>query len=198
MKVNIGDTITMGTYPQVDPYGGSIDPIEWKVLDVQDGKAQVISVKALDNIAYNKVYVEVKWTDCSLRHWLNETFYETAFTEEEKAQIVPVTVSNPGNPKYDVPGCEDTVEKVYALSTEEVLRLIPEKADRQCEPTPYCEKQGTYVYAETGKCCWWLRTPGFLVGECSRVNVGGGISDLAYDDIRPHRAARPVMWIKVD
>ena len=198
MKANIGDIITLGKYPQNCKYGCSNDPIEWKVLDVKDGKALVISVKALDMVRFNEKYADVTWESSILRAWMNGEFLEKAFTEEEKALIAETTVSTADNAKWGTKGGADTVDKVFALSKEEADQYFKCNGCRQAEPTAYALGKGLYRLEENGKCCWWLRTPGYVQFAASRVNVTGGYSEAIYDDNKAHRAARPAMWVTVE
>ena len=200
MKLNKGDVITFGTYPQ-DKYGESVAPIEWDVLEVNGDEALIISDKILDMVTYNEEHVDITWENCTLRKWLNEDFIEKAFTDEEKEKIVPKMHDNPKNKNFpEIEGGADTLDKVFAFSIDEVKSYFPTKEERKAKATPYALQQGVYVYTETGYSCWWLRTRCFPagMGGGSRVNVGGTISDLAYDDIRSHRGPRPVMWIKTE
>ncbi len=51
-SVSVGDHFTFGNYKQ--GYFGGVQPIEWRVLDIQDGKALVISEKLLDHKPFDK------------------------------------------------------------------------------------------------------------------------------------------------
>ncbi len=198
MKVNVGDTIQFGTYPQENPYDGSTNPISWKVLAVQDGKALLLAEKCLENVQYNKELVPSTWATCTLRPWMNETFLQTAFSAEEQAQIVETTLTNPGNKQFNTAGCEDTTDKIFALSIDEVEQYLPNKADRMAPATEVAKSHGTFIYPDTGNAIWWLRSPGCNNINASRISVGGSVCGLIYDDARPHRAVRPAMWVKAD
>ena len=63
-------------------------------MDVQDNMALLISRYAIDCQPYNTEYKNVTWETCSLRKWLNEAFYNKAFTSEEKAKIILSEVKN--------------------------------------------------------------------------------------------------------
>ena len=88
----VGDIIKFGRYEQ-DKWSGP-DEIEWQVLTVEDGRALLLSVYGLETKKYNEEYADVTWETCSLRSWLNGTFYNTAFSTEEKGQIAEVWNSN--------------------------------------------------------------------------------------------------------
>ena len=195
MKVN--DIITFGTYPQTK-YTDEASPLTWKVLAVEGDKALVITEKVIDQVRFNQKYADVTWADSILRGWLNDEFLNKAFTADEQAKIVATKVSTPDNAKWGTKGGDDTEDKVFALSIEELEQYIPEAADRKAKPTGKAEENGVYVYTETGYCVWWLRSSGYVQYAASRVNAGGTVSDMIYDDVRAHRGARPVMWIKAN
>lgn len=195
MKVN--DIITFGSYPQTK-YSDEVSPLEWKVLKVEDGKALIITDKIIDQVRFNEKYADVTWADSILRGWLNNEFFNKAFTADEKEKILTTAVSTPDNDKWGTKGGEDTEDKVFALSIQELEELIPELDDRRAEATGKALENGVYIYAETGFSVWWLRSSGYVQYAGSRVGAGGHIEDKIYDDVRPHRGARPVMWIKAN
>lgn len=198
MKANVGDIITLGSYPQSDKYNGTVDPIEWKVLDKAEGKALVISVKGLDMVRVNEKYADVTWETSIQRAWMNGEFLEKAFTAEEKALILDTKVTTAGCEKCGTCGGADTTDKVFALSKEEIEKYFPEKDARRAATTPYALTKGMYQCDENGSCVWWTRSIGCQQFAALRVNVTGGFSGTIYDDNKAHRAARPAMWIKVD
>ena len=67
-------------------------PIEWIVLDRQEERALLLSKCALDAKPFHEVEDRtVTWAECTLRAWLNGDFYNSAFSDEERARIVQVT-----------------------------------------------------------------------------------------------------------
>lgn len=195
MKVN--DIITFGTYPQTK-YTDEVSPLEWKVLKVEDGKALIITDKIIDQVRFNEKYADVTWADSILRGWLNNDFFNKAFTADEKEKILTTAVSTPDNAKWGTKGGADTEDKVFALSIQELEELIPELNDRRAVATGKALENGVYIYAETGFSVWWLRSSGYVQYAGARVGAGGHIEDKIYDDVRPHRGVRPVMWIKTN
>ena len=110
--ISVGDHILFGNYQQktdADP-----EPIEWRVLEIKDDKALVITEYLLEPRAYNIEMEDVTWEDSSLRKWLNGDFYDTAFSAKEKSHIQTVTIQNPDNPLYGTPGGNDTEDNVFA------------------------------------------------------------------------------------
>ena len=197
MKANIGDKVTLGSFPQAK-YTTEGAPIEWTVIDVKDGKALLLSDKILEMVRFNEKYADTTWATSILRGWMNGEFFEKAFTDEEKAAILTTKVVTPDNELRGTKGGDDTDDKIFALSKEELEKYFADADSRRAKATPRCAEQGIYTFDETGYSIWWLRDPGYRQFSACRVNAGGGISDMIYDDIKAHRGARPAMWIKVD
>ena len=91
----IGESVTFGSYEQDNDIGNGSEPMEWIVLDHQDGRTLLLSKYGLDGIWYNTDRVDVTWENCNLRRWLNTDFYNMAFDDTEKELIVQVTNENP-------------------------------------------------------------------------------------------------------
>ena len=118
----VGDKFTFGTYEQDNVTSNGAEDIEWLVLAKENNKILVISDKVLDFQPYNeKPYYETRkaitWEQCSLRKWLNDSFLNEAFSEEERALIQSTTVSVDKIPNYHYtdPG-NATTDKVFLLS----------------------------------------------------------------------------------
>ena len=82
-QYRIGDVITFGKYEQDNKTSNGKEDIEWIILDRQGDKVLLISRMALDQQPYNTKKADVTWETCSLRKWLNGSFYESAFDEED-------------------------------------------------------------------------------------------------------------------
>ena len=116
-----GDYITFGTYPQGP--NGEVQPIEWLILNVQEGKALLISRYGLDVKSYNAEYCDTTWEQCTLRTWLNNDFLSTAFTIAEQEAILLSNVDNSKaqcNNSYNTTGGNNTQDKIFLLSYAEV------------------------------------------------------------------------------
>ena len=85
--IQAGDYVYFGRYPQKN-ISADPTPIEWLVLDVQDGKALVISRYLLEKKEYNPGWGSVTWEDSAIREWLNSEFLNTAFSQEEQKAIL--------------------------------------------------------------------------------------------------------------
>ena len=200
-NVAVGDHITFGNYPQ--DANGEEQPIEWRVLAVENGRALVISEKLLDCVPYNETYTDVTWETCTLREWMNHDFISKAFSSNEQAKITTVTIQNPDNPKYGTSGGNATQDKIFALSVDEADKYFGSDEDRMAAPTDYAKKQGCYVsdnYSlpngeNTG--WWWLRSPGSYGDNAAVVRNYGCIYQSGLGVTANDVAVRPAFWLNL-
>lgn len=195
-NVKVGDYVTFGSYEQDNDTSNGKEPIEWLVLDVQDGRVLVISKYGLDAKRYNEELAEVTWETCTLRKWLNNEFVNTAFTSEEKAKIPTVTVSADANPSYSTDPGNATQDKVYLLSINELNKYFSSDSARVCEPTKYAVVNVADANRDIVNSCWWLRSPRDCQYDAAIVAYGN-ILDHDYDIGMDCVAVRPAMWVTI-
>jgi hypothetical protein len=129
---DVGDIVQFGCYEQDRDESTKDEPIYWDVLDKKDDSILVISHFLLDRQQFSDDKKNVVWEDSQIRVWLNETFYNEAFSESEKNMIIESVISNPGSKPYleavgkgnrcgildDMP---DTTDRIFLLSWEEAI-----------------------------------------------------------------------------
>ena len=192
----MGDLYTFGTFEQDNDSQSGEEPLTWIVLEVKDGNALLITERIIDMQPYNAYQMDVTWEDCSARSWLNEVFYNAAFSEEEKDRILETTVSTQANPYYGTDPGGQTTDHVFLLSLEEVEEYLPRDSSRYCGATQYAIKQGVYVNPSTGGSWWMLRTPGAESHMVMSINSDGSI-DFDGGRVNSNKGGiRPVLWIK--
>ena len=170
-KAKEKDIVTFGRYPQ---NGSASESIEWIVLE-RNGKGMLlISRYALDCKPYNTKHEAVTWEICTLRAWLNNTFYQMAFTGEEKGIIQVSQLKNEDNPEYGTEGGKDTNDKVFLLSLEEAKRYFPNDEARRCKPTANAVANDAFDFM-IGICLWWLRSPGDNSRSAADVSIDGSV-----------------------
>ena len=203
-EASVGDYILFGSYEQDNDLANGKEDIEWQVLAKESNSLLVISRYALDNQLYNTAETSVTWETCSLREWLNNTFLNTAFTEQERTMIPVVTVSAEKNPSYSTDPGNNTEDQVFLLSISEVDQYFSTSRERECSATAYAKAQGSSANAGNGA-YWWLRSLGFsyfkngvadvfnaaIVFNDGSVNHDGGHVNLKY-------GVRPALWIDLD
>ena len=85
--------LRLGRYPQTAD--GKVEPILWRVLTVDDEKAYLLSEYILfartmhTNVKEYRDVIHGDFAQTELCHYLNTTFAEDAFTEEEMSMLLP-------------------------------------------------------------------------------------------------------------
>lgn len=204
------DCIYFGNYWQEDTNGDqkadkndAKKPIKWRVLSVSGDDAFIMAEKCLDYQKYNEENAKVTWETCTLREWLNGTFYNNAFSPAEQAAIRTTTVIHDDS-KNGTSGGKDTQDKVYLPSLKEVttakygfdMNSKSESETRFSYPTEYVAKNPDHLLdaSLTDPFMWWTRTPGndnlYVKGisggaEGSTDIQGGGIRCIWECGVRP-------------
>ena len=173
--------------------------IDWRVLEVKDGQALLISEKILEMQAYNVEYVDITWKRCTLREYLNGEFYNSL--GQDRHRIADSNNDNPNNPWYGTAGGSTTVDKVFLLSLDEVCRHLGDGAStgnlsrKGSTGNNYyiTDKNNAARVSKYGNVAywWWLRSPGYygdnaaIVYDDGRVFVGGLLVNNDYGGVRP-------------
>ena len=182
------ESVFFGRYEQ----GEGPAPIEWLVLEKRGDRCLLISRYALDVLRYHGIEEPVTWETCGLRLWLNTDFLAAAFSQEERAAILVTEVDNSvGNPIFDIDGGNNTEDRIFLLSKEEVEHYFPTEGERLCQPTRPIKSAGLLGYIS-----WWLRSPGYKPSYAEYVNSNGAY--LSGDVDRNFTAIRPVLWVMSD
>jgi len=129
-QVKTGDTVYFGTYP-VTAKGNDLTPISWFVLEKNQDKLFLISVKILDCLMFHDKPEKVDWRKSEIREWLNGHFYNTAFNGSEKGMIIPAANTQNGHFKNGVytGNSPDTTDKVFLPNVGEVIKFFGKGKD---------------------------------------------------------------------
>ena len=198
---SVGDVVTLGTYPQTRS-GNDNTPIEWIVLESDDETALLISRYALDAQPYNTKYKSITWEKCTLRKWLNNEFYNRAFSAEEKKRILMSNVSADKNPSYRTDPGNATKDLIFLLSIAEANKYFASDKARMCAPTDYAIQQGAWTMDDItvdGRpaCWWWLRSPGNSSNGAAYVYYGGSTGGRGCDVDDSYCAVRPCVRVRL-
>ena len=144
-RSKVGEVICFGSYEQDNNTSNEKEEIEWQILEKQDNKILLISKYALDCQQYNTEQTDVTWETCTLRSWLNSTFINNAFTEAEQSMIADTKVTADKNLNCSTNPGNDTTDKIFLLSINEVNKYFTTDESRKCVPTAYAIEQGAYT-----------------------------------------------------
>ncbi len=210
-------------------YWFKYEPLKWRILDEEKGL--VVCESVIDAMAFNNEYYYNSEDRCyyrdpdfinkasdyqtsSVREWLIDDFYNTAFSAQEQELIIPQEI----NIDYYMTSTSETVVKntitdsVYLLSVEDVKNtahgfdadITAHDVNRTAEPTDYAQCQGADVaeysenYDTEGHSFWLLRTTYKDVGAWA-VSASGGLPTIAgYPESRANFGIRPATVVELD
>lgn len=210
-EANVGETVVFGAYEQDGDTANGAEAVEWLVLDVTDGKALLMSRYGLAAMPYNETEEAMTWENCSLRKWLNGEFYETAFSEEEKTEIVLTKLENKDNEEYGIEGGNDTEDKVFLLSVDEAKKYFAAdtvveggrnyNTERAAKPSAYAATKPLTIVTNgswyDGSSPYWLRSPGVLNHIAAVVDYNGEIYAFGHGVGEPKDMVRPAVWVEI-
>lgn len=223
------DCVYFGNYWQADRNGDEKadqndekQPIKWWVLSVDGDDAFLLADKDLDAQPYNASRNSESgftWETCTLRSWLNgygaetnkekkdyssNNFLNNAFSAVEQSAIRTTLVENKDNDNSGAEGGNDTWDKVYLLSLDEVVN--PEygfvKEDHYVysaggKNTRYATAQGASTGILYSDGSWWLRSPGVKSGFASCVRDDGHVDGHGWDAHSDHEGVRPALHLNL-
>ena len=173
--------------------------IEWIILAIEGTKVLLLSKYALDCQPYNEGRENVTWERSSIRHWLNDSFLNSAFTVDEQKQILVTTVIADKNPNYNTNPGNNTNDKIFLLSIAETDKFFSSDSERICEQTNYAYAKSRDIYPITVgyKCYWWLRSPGNYQNTAAIVGYLGSIQKMGKLAVEEKYAVRPALWVNL-
>ena len=179
----------------------------WQVLDIQtmasEKVALLITEKVIEMSDYHYEYEYVTWEECDLRKEL------TVGTDLDKNRIIPVKNTNPDNPWYGTEGGNDTEDRMFLLSLDEVCRYFGDSTyrlkNRGTQDSGIDDENNGKRAARFGDYTrsWYLRSPGSdnsraaFVSELGVVVVSGDVVHLDVEGSYGRNGVRPAMWVKL-
>lgn len=200
--MQVGDQISFGSY-------------DWRVLDMQDNRALIITQCIIEQRAYHNAYEDITWADCSLREYLNGEFYDK-FTPADQSRIIPVLNKNLDNQWYGSMGGADTQDGIFLLSLEEVCRYFGDSLSKLYNPgknqrywferkDENNSKRLARLLGKEWDWWWWLRSPGrvnvkavYIFGTDGNIGIqGNNVLKGNISDGKCTGGVRPALWLKL-
>lgn len=195
----VGSLVLFGRYEQDNDAGNGAEAIQWIVLANDGENVTLLSRNGLDAKPYQEDGSDSTWETCSLRAWLNEDFLNAAFSEEEQARLVAVTVPADANPNRDTDPGNDTEDRVYLMSVDEINNHELSSNLTFCDMSYYARPiamEHRAMPGRNGGFDWWLRTPGSDPTQAAIVSNYG----ITFNDgtsVSLYNAVRPVIVVKL-
>ena len=179
-EMGVGEYISFGRYELDGDIQNGPEEIVWQIIDIKDGKALMLSKDAIDDLPFEDSNKSATWDICSLRRWLNDDFYHSAFNNYEMNCILETKINNSPNPKYGTFSGAQTNDFLFLLSADEVnqyLRIIAGPSNN------------------------WLRTTGATNQMCTfhaGINHAFGTVNNYGEDIHTLKKVRPALWLTLN
>jgi len=179
------------------------EPLVWRVLEVRDGTALLLSHAAVECEPFQEDLRDVSWGNCTLRSWLNgygaeanasgkdfsgaeDNFADTAFTDGELEAILETPVRNEANYYFGTDSGTQTKDRIFLLAESELFihdsseihgfsrrDEVPDRA-KQFRPTGYALRKGAWQETgERGNAFWITRTTGYTHANVVYVDESG-------------------------
>lgn len=192
----------------------SLGHYNWRVLDIQNNTALIITEYIIDQRSYHDAYNDITWADCALRKYLNGEFYDK-FNATDKSRIIPVINNNLDNQWYGTKGGADTRDSIFLLSIEEVCRYFGDSLSKLYNPgknqrywferkDENNSKRMAKLEGENWNSWWWLRSPGrvsikavYIHGDGNIGIQGNNILKGNISDGKCTGGVRPALWLKL-
>lgn len=186
-RIGVGSTIEFGSCADVS--------IDWVVLAKENNRMLLLSKRVLDIMPYNSDRTSMTWETCELRKYLNEEFYKNCFSDEEKRRIQSSIVENNDNMSYRTSGGNETNDKVFCLSIEEVDTYLKDNAYIKATVTRRVDAKLDRLRI---KCLgWWLRSPGCDNTFAALVTNDGSKSGAGIRLDSDQIGVRPALWLRI-
>ena len=207
-EYKVGDSIKMGSYDN----GDEEQPISWRILEIDkdNGRMLVITIAIIDGRPFDDSEDGTTYENSSIREWLNNDFYDSAFTNEEKDRILESQVLTDDSTVTD---------KIFLLSSSEANKYFKYDSDRKARArkkafvngliissdqkhrgNAYAYEKGDSYSDKENYASWWLRDLGhpkqaFNVGSLGKVYDKTKKDTCNITDIN---GVRPAMWVKIN
>jgi len=191
------------------------DKYNWNILDIKNNAALIITEGIIEHRRYHDAYEEITWAECSLRKYLNGEFYDR-FSAVDQSRIIPVINKNLDNQWYGSRGGEDTEDRIFLLSLEEVsCKYFGDSSSKLYNPG----KNQRYWFERKDKnnskrisvnnkeewyYWWWLRSPGRVNKKAVYMFPNGNIGIQGNNIFKGNIAEgecrggiRPALWLNL-
>lgn len=169
-----------------------VEPIKWCIVTDnynESGKKLLVAEKGLFTAKFGESSKQT-YIKSNIRSMLIDYFFKTAFTENERGLIVDTIVDNSPSSTYPYSetnpyACENTTDKVFALSVKEACYLLSSKKRTSCD----------YSLANLGDGSWWLRTHDFEASGFAYIVTGSGTMGKTRTDIGKMKSVVPALCV---
>ncbi|MBE6816092.1 MAG: fibronectin type III domain-containing protein [Ruminococcaceae bacterium] len=214
-----------GYTPTDNTYWFLWEPLQWRVLDSTTGLMMCETI--IDSQPYNnyvlcsgkdaygkdaywgdagKTHYANNYAESALRKWLNDDFYNSAFSSAQQDIIVLTALNNSAySTSYSAYDSASTTDNVFLLSYSDMMNMAygfdAERYSydlaRQAKGSDYAKCQGLYVDTSNEYSRWWLRSAGYYSDLACSVEYDGWVSDEYYGASNTNYGVRPAIKLNL-
>ena len=176
-------------------------PIEWKVLQIENGEALLVAQNIMDAQSYITDYTtatDATWAQSAVRSWLNDTFYEQAFDTQQKAGIVESDIETLDNYAYGTRGGDATRDRLFIPEQADFYNqtmYLYSTAQRKSTASDYAVSQGLWMHSGAGA-DWMTRTPSVDQNGIVTVSDEGNQADSFKSSLQLY-GVKPMMRLNI-
>ncbi len=195
-------------------YYFKVEPIRWRILEenTEEKKVLLMCDWVLDRMNQHSRAVRSNYQNGDYRPWLQNAFYNDAFSNTERRAILETVVDNSATSTgctTNANTCPNTNDRIFALSVAEMTNpkygfdIYSATADkaRQRVATDYVRAKGisySNIIETLGVSSYWLRSPQRGYNDCDHmfyVSEWGKIDAIRGDY---EKGVCPAMWVSLD
>ena len=194
-QLAVGDITHFGSY-------------DWRVLDIDTvyNRALLLSEDIIEQRPYNTEFTDVTWETCTLRAYLNSSFYGS-FNEGDRSRIALTRNINPDNTwgrtkgvAFGTPGGNPTDDYIFLLSVAEILKHFPGLRlykDSDGDEWYYEADERLVSKFNNSGSWWWLRSPGYYQDYAAGVDNDGYVYLSGNNVNYETGGVRPALWLNL-
>ncbi|MCL1988204.1 MAG: protein phosphatase 2C domain-containing protein [Firmicutes bacterium] len=177
----------------------SFSGYNWQVLDIQDNQILLLSQFILEKRAYHDAKTSITWENCTLRHYLNNDFYNSLI---DKDKIITKNLFNYDNQWSKISGGDKTTDNIFLLSLEEVVQYFGDSGKLKNRSFLLSKINDEFNEKRISKTAsgvaesWWLRSPGFEKRTAVSIMPNGKINVYGYY-VSSNNGVRPALWLQL-
>lgn len=182
-------------------FGGHI----WHVLERRNKNMLLLSENVIELGKYHNNFENITWSNSSVRQYLNTNFYNR-FNISLQSQILKTKLSNNNNPWTGTNAGPRTLDNIFLLSIEEVLKYMGDSGQLKNAANKFFindafNEDRKALFIDNSPSRWFLRTPGnyqnfiSVVTSDGKISVTGDFVNRSTTELF-NIGIRPAMWIK--
>lgn len=200
-RISIDDTNNADQFNNMPANNGyryfKWERIRWKVLQNDGRTLFLVADKAIDCKNYEEVSEDIKWETSTIRNWLNNRFYKTAFSRSEQYAIVTQNMKkeNSTNDNIYLLSFNEATNEAYGFCNGAVRSM-----SRRMKASDYSNARGTFrfrVSGYAGNCEWWLHSPNDDSDYREHAVTVGYTGGIYYQGYRNNYGVCPALYVNL-